>query len=133
MNQRNTSFLYQVNYWPNAQAFSHPRTLTYVVPFAWNICSLSLQLRLKVMSSDFPAHSACLFHPDLNDASLDFPPSFLFFSWRACLSLKRWDSWLNVSPPLDRGFSGSSTGKESPAMQETLVRFLGQEDPLEKG
>ena len=23
--------------------------------------------------------------------------------------------------------------KNSPAMQETLVRFLGQEDPLEKG
>ena len=27
----------------------------------------------------------------------------------------------------------SSVDKESPAMQETLVRFLGQEDPLEKG
>ena len=32
-----------------------------------------------------------------------------------------------------RGFPGSSAGKESPAMQETLVQFLRQEDPLEKG
>ena len=30
-------------------------------------------------------------------------------------------------------FPGSSTGKESAEMQETLVQFLGQEDPLEKG
>ena len=27
----------------------------------------------------------------------------------------------------------NSAGKESPAMQETPVQFLGQEDPLEKG
>ena len=31
-----------------------------------------------------------------------------------------------------RGFSHSSFGKDSLAMQETWVRFLGQEDPLEK-
>ena len=31
------------------------------------------------------------------------------------------------------GFPDSSSGKESPAMQETPVRFLGWEDPLEKG
>ena len=31
------------------------------------------------------------------------------------------------------GFPDSSFGKESPAMQETPVGFLGQEDPLEKG
>ena len=30
-------------------------------------------------------------------------------------------------------FADSSVGKEPPAMQETLVRFLGREDPLEKG
>ena len=30
-------------------------------------------------------------------------------------------------------FPGSLAGKESPAMQETPVPFLGQEDPLEKG
>ena len=29
-------------------------------------------------------------------------------------------------------FPGSSAGKNPPAMQETLVQFLGQEDPLEK-
>ena len=27
----------------------------------------------------------------------------------------------------------SSVGKETPAIQETLVQFLGQENPLEKG
>ena len=31
------------------------------------------------------------------------------------------------------GFPDSSAGKESPAMLETPVRFLGQEDSLEKG
>ena len=31
------------------------------------------------------------------------------------------------------GFPDSSVGKNPPAMQETLVQFLGQEDPLEKG
>ena len=31
------------------------------------------------------------------------------------------------------GFPDSSFGKNPPAMQETLVRFLGWEDPLEKG
>ena len=29
-------------------------------------------------------------------------------------------------------FPDSSVGKNPPAMQETLVQFLGQEDPLEK-
>ena len=32
----------------------------------------------------------------------------------------------------EKGFPGGSDGKES-AMQETQVRSLGQEDPLEKG
>ena len=31
------------------------------------------------------------------------------------------------------GFPDSPAGKESPAMQETWVRSLGWEDPLEKG
>ena len=31
------------------------------------------------------------------------------------------------------GFPDSSVGKEPPAMQEVLVQFLDQEDPLEKG
>jgi len=31
------------------------------------------------------------------------------------------------------GFPGGSDGKESAAMRETRVRFLGQEVPLEKG
>ena len=71
------------------------------------------QVKSCVLRLAFPAHSACPFHPDLNDASLNFSPSFLFFSWRACISLKRWYSWINMSPPLDRGFPDSSIGKES--------------------
>ena len=31
------------------------------------------------------------------------------------------------------GFPGDSDGKELPAMQETWLQSLGQEDPLEKG
>ena len=31
-----------------------------------------------------------------------------------------------------QGFPDSSAGKETPAIQETSVRVLGQEDPLEK-
>ena len=31
------------------------------------------------------------------------------------------------------GFAGGSAVKNPPAMQETLVRSLGQEDPLEEG
>ena len=34
---------------------------------------------------------------------------------------------------IDSGLPDSSAGKNLPAMQETLGRFLGQEDPLEKG
>ena len=33
----------------------------------------------------------------------------------------------------DLRFPGSSAGKNLPVMQETLVQFLGREDPLEKG
>ena len=38
-----------------------------------------------------------------------------------------------VAQGLDRAFTGSSAGKESPVMQETLVRFLGRKVPLEEG
>ena len=34
---------------------------------------------------------------------------------------------------MNEGFPCGSAGKESPAMQETWVRFLRWEDPLEKG
>ena len=34
---------------------------------------------------------------------------------------------------LKMGFPVAQLVKNPPAMQETLVRFLGQEDPLEKG
>ena len=35
--------------------------------------------------------------------------------------------------PAARGFLVAQMVKNLPAMQETLVRFLGWEDPLEKG
>ena len=38
---------------------------------------------------------------------------------------------LNAS--LNKGFPGGSMVKNPPAMQETWVRFLDQEDPLGKG
>jgi len=38
----------------------------------------------------------------------------------------------NISNINNWGFSGGSDGKESTVMQETPVRYLGQEDPLEK-
>ena len=34
---------------------------------------------------------------------------------------------------ISEGFSGGSAVKNLPAMQETQVRSLGQEDPLEQG
>ena len=38
-----------------------------------------------------------------------------------------------VAQGLYRAFTGSSAGKESPVMQETLVQFLGRKVPLEEG
>ena len=43
-----------------------------------------------------------------------------------------------VRPPspfldLEWGFPGSSAVKNSPAMQDMHVQFLGQEDPLQEG
>ena len=40
---------------------------------------------------------------------------------------------LFISCPSNRDFLGGSDSKELPAMQETWVQSLGQEDPLEKG
>ena len=37
-----------------------------------------------------------------------------------------------VCHPIVWGFPGSSLGKALPAMQETPVQYLGQEDPLQK-
>ena len=40
----------------------------------------------------------------------------------------------NITPsPPSNGFLIAQLVKNPPAMQETPVRFLGQEDPLEKG
>ena len=40
--------------------------------------------------------------------------------------------FLKIQYSVHVGFPGSSAGKELTAMQETLVQFLGQEDPLGK-
>ena len=41
--------------------------------------------------------------------------------------------WVYVYKYICEGFSGGSELKHLPAMQETWVRSLGREDPLEKG
>ena len=41
---------------------------------------------------------------------------------------------INISPLVSqKGFSMAQTVKNLPAMQDTRLRFLSQEDPLEKG
>ena len=40
---------------------------------------------------------------------------------------------IGLPTPVFSGFPCGSTGKEAPAMQETWVRSLGWEDPLDKG
>ena len=55
--------------------------------------------------------------------------------------IPRLDSWIGKIPwrrdrlpiPVFLGFPGSSDGKNLPTMQETWVRSLGWEDPLEEG
>ena len=42
-------------------------------------------------------------------------------------------SWTWLSDWTELNWTGTSAGKNLPAMKETLVWFLGQEDPLEKG
>ena len=42
------------------------------------------------------------------------------------------DTFISLQTTL-LSFPGGSADKESPVMQETLFRFLGWEDPLEKG
>ena len=46
----------------------------------------------------------------------------------ACLDIYVYKAIYNY-----RGFPGSSDGKQSDAVQETWVRSLSQQDPLEKG
>ena len=40
---------------------------------------------------------------------------------------------MRFGTPVFLGFPFGSAGKESPAMWDTWVQFLGWEDPLEKG
>ena len=46
---------------------------------------------------------------------------------------KSWTRLSNFHFHLQLGFPHSSVGKNLPAMRETWVQSLGQEDPLEKG
>ena len=43
------------------------------------------------------------------------------------------DNWQLICPPAILGFPAGSEVKYLPAMQETWVQSLSQEDPLEKG
>ena len=62
---------------------------------------------------------------------------FFFFNLRygnSCAHLgSTYDMQIHEAFHILGGFPGGSVGKESPAMQETWVRSLGWEDPLEKG
>ena len=49
---------------------------------------------------------------------------FFFFCFVDCLRENQQVKWASLVPQLI---------KNLPAVQQTLVRFLGQEDPLEKG
>ena len=55
------------------------------------------------------------------------PTFFFFFFWQGE------NTELILDFRFTRGFHDSSVGKNPPAMQETPVQFLGQEDPLEDG
>ena len=71
---------------------------------------------------------------------LGFPVAQLVKNLPAMQS-PRFDSWVEKTPwrrdrlptPVFLGFPVAQLVKNSPAMQETLVQFLGSEDPLEKG
>ena len=52
-------------------------------------------------------------------------------AWRAAVhGVAKSQTWLNYW--IELNWTGSSAGKNPPAMQETLVQFLGWEDTLEK-
>ena len=54
------------------------------------------------------------------------------FLGRASVGKSHWGRG-RLPTPIFLGFPGDSARKESPAMWETWVRFLGWEDPQEKG
>ena len=87
------------------------RTFTTVGELLWYYCSPvcgspTLQVRDLILSQLYPSYHLTA------ASSLSF---YLFWGGGA------------------GGFTDSSIGKESPAMQETLVQFLGWKEPLEKG
>jgi len=55
--------------------------------------------------------------------------SMLFLCWCNCLL----NGLIARNSESSQGFPDSSVGKEFACNEETPVRFLGQEDPLEKG
>ena len=95
-----------------------------------------------VMSCAFPYALSEAF-PDFNPSFLprgeikDFFPSSLSSKLEKVLALKNLIHAKIIEGFIDtnQGAPGGSDGKKKnlPAVQETWVRFLGQEDPLEKG
>ena len=55
--------------------------------------------------------------------------AFRMLSFKPAFSLP---SFTFIKRLFTSSFPGSSAGKNLPAMQDTPIRFLGQEDPLEK-
>ena len=71
--------------------------------------------------------------PDFVSSSPHPPKAKLFSLVFFCLSYPEIELDLYfIHARITQGCPGSSNGKESPAMRETWVRFLGWQDPLEK-
>ena len=62
---------------------------------------------------------------------VDYIPSFSKCSLKQVSSLSLLDNWMKSLMHVQSLVT--QLVKNPPAMQETLVRFLGREDPLEKG
>ena len=62
---------------------------------------------------------------------MDYIPCFSKCSLKQVSSLSLLDNWIKSLMRVQSLIA--QLVKNPPAMQETLVRFLGQEDPLEKG
>ena len=114
------------------QLFATPWTASHQVSLSFTI-SWSL---LKLMSIELvmPSNHLVLCHPLLLLPSI-FPSIRVFSNESAlCIRWPRfWSFSFSISPSNERASLIAQLVKNLPAMQETPVRFLGQEDLLEKG
>ena len=95
----------------------------------WTVANANLACFLQAGKSPFPA----LGSPENNvpNKVISYEhPSMGWFLYRLSRKFLSLNLGLNIP---SWGLPGSSAGKNPPAMQETPVQFLVQEDPLEKG